>query len=93
MTIADFLLFLLIAGVIGAVGQAVAGYSMGGCLISILLGYGGALLGALIARSLGLPELINIQVGATAFPVVWSIIGSALLVAVAAFLTRPRRAI
>lgn len=90
MTIADLLLFLLVAGVIGALGQAVAGYSMGGCLVSILLGYAGALLGALIARSLGLPELVNLQVGSTAFPLVWSIVGSALLVAVAGFLTRPR---
>lgn len=90
MTIADLLLFLLVAGVIGALGQAVAGYSMGGCLVSILLGYAGALLGALIARSLGLPELVNLQVGPTAFPLVWSVVGSALLVAVAGFLTRPR---
>ena len=41
----------------------------------------GAVLGVWLARSLGLPELFNLQVGTTTFPIVWSIIGSALFVA------------
>ena len=45
MGILDFLLLLLVAGVIGAVGQAIAGYSLGGCLVSIAVGFVGAAVG------------------------------------------------
>jgi len=41
-----------------------------------------------LSRVLGLPELFAIQIGTTNFPIVWSIIGSALFVAVIALLTR-----
>ena len=36
MTLMEFLLLLLIAGVAGAVGQSLAGYDLGGCLVSIV---------------------------------------------------------
>ena len=90
MTLIDLILLLLIAGLCGSLGQAISGYSRGGCLVSIALGFVGAVLGVWIARSLGLPELFNLQIGTTSFPIVWSIIGSALFVAIIALLTRRR---
>jgi uncharacterized membrane protein YeaQ/YmgE (transglycosylase-associated protein family) len=90
MTLFDLLLLLLIAGICGSLGQAIAGYSRGGCLVSIALGFIGALLGMWIARMMGLPELIPVVIGGTRFPIVWSIIGSALFVAVITLLTRNR---
>lgn len=42
MTLLDFLILLLIAGICGALGQAIAGFSRGGCLVSIALGFVGA---------------------------------------------------
>ena len=88
MTVIDVIVLLLIAGLCGALGQAITGYSRGGCLVSIALGFIGALLGMWLARNLGLPELFSIRIGTTSFPIVWSIIGSALFVAVIALLTR-----
>ena len=88
MTIFDVLVLLLIAGVCGSLGQAISGYSRGGCLVSIALGFVGALLGMWLARKLGLPELFAVQIGTTSFPIIWSIIGSALFVAIIALLTR-----
>ena len=38
MTVFDLLILLLIAGLCGSIGQAIAGYSRGGCLVSIALG-------------------------------------------------------
>jgi uncharacterized membrane protein YeaQ/YmgE (transglycosylase-associated protein family) len=86
----DLLLLLLIAGVCGAIGQAIGGFSRGGCLVSIALGFIGALIGMWLARKAGLPEPLFVTVGDTKFPVVWSIIGSALFVAVIGLISRSR---
>ena len=90
-TLIDLLVLLLIAGVCGAIGQAIGGLSRGGCLVSIALGFVGALLGMWIARQAGMPELLPVRVGGQTFPVVWSIIGSALFVAVIGLISRSRR--
>ena len=42
MTIFDLIVLLIVAGVCGALGQAISGYSRGGCLVSIALGFVGA---------------------------------------------------
>jgi uncharacterized membrane protein YeaQ/YmgE (transglycosylase-associated protein family) len=90
MSLLDFGLMLLVAGICGALGQAISGYSRGGCLITIVLGFIGAVIGTGLARALGLPDVLDIKFDQTSFPVVWSIIGSALFVAVISFLTKPR---
>ena len=91
MGILDFVLLLVIAGVVGSLGQAIVGVSRGGCLVSIVLGFIGSLLGWWLEGVLGLPELLVIQLGDTAFPVVWAIIGSALFVAVISMIAGKRR--
>lgn len=90
MGLLEFLILLIVAGVCGSLGQAITGFSRGGCLVAIALGFIGALLGMWMARNLGLPELLNLEIGGVNFPVVWSIIGSALFVAVISLLTRRR---
>ncbi|HUE81509.1 MAG TPA: GlsB/YeaQ/YmgE family stress response membrane protein [Pyrinomonadaceae bacterium] len=90
MTFIDLLVLLLVAGICGSLGQAIAGYSRGGCMVSIALGFVGAVVGVWLARALNLPELFAVRIGTTNFPIVWSIIGSALFVAVITLLTRRR---
>lgn len=90
MSLAELLLLLVIAGLAGSIGQALAGYSRGGCLLSIVLGFVGAVIGVWLARNLGLPVLLDVSVGGTNFPVIWSIIGSAIFVAVLGLITRGR---
>jgi len=90
MTLIDLLILLLVAGLCGALGQAISGFSRGGCLVSIALGFVGAVLGMWLARMMHLPELFGVKIGTTTFPIVWSIIGSALFVAVISLLTRRR---
>ena len=90
MTLLDLIVLLIIAGLCGSLGQAISGYSRGGCLVSIALGFIGAVLGMWLAAKFHLPELFPIHIGTTSFPVVWSIIGSALFVAVISLLTRRR---
>lgn len=88
MTFLEFLILLVVAGICGAIGQSIAGFSRGGCLTSIAVGFIGALLGIWIARQLDLPEFFEVNVGGKAFPIVWSVLGSALFVAVIALFAR-----
>jgi uncharacterized membrane protein YeaQ/YmgE (transglycosylase-associated protein family) len=91
MTLLGFLVLLLIAAIAGSLGQAIAGYSLGGCLVSILVGFVGAYLGLWIARQFGLPEWLTINIQGEAFPVIWAIIGSAIFSAILGLLFRGRR--
>ena len=81
MTLVDFLILAVVAAVCGMIGESLVGYSVGGCLTSAVIGYIGAFIGLWVARQFGLPELFTVTVGGNTIPVVWSIIGSALLVA------------
>ena len=90
MTLAELLILLLVAGICGALGQAIVGGSRGGCLVSVAVGFVRAALGIWLARMLSLPTIFSVSVGGTAFPVVWGILGSAIFVAVIHAAVRPR---
>ncbi len=68
MTWLGFIFLLVIAAVAGALGQAVAGYSLGGCLMSIVVGFVGAYIGTWLARQLSLPEPLPIHSRVKHFP-------------------------
>lgn len=95
MNLFDLLLLLLVAAICGSIGNALAGGTRGGCLVAIAVGMIGALLGTWLARALELPELLVVNVGPQPFPIVWSIIGGALFVALLNLLSggrgQPRR--
>lgn len=89
MTPLDLLVLLVVAGVCGSLAQSLVGYSHGGCLASIALGFIGALLGTWLAGVLGLGEMLPLWIGGRSFPIIWSIIGAALFVTLL-HLMRPR---
>jgi uncharacterized membrane protein YeaQ/YmgE (transglycosylase-associated protein family) len=91
MGLLDFLILLLVAGICGAVAQAIAGFSRGGLLVAIAVGFIGALIGVWLQRQTGLPEIFTIDVEGNKFPIVWSIIGGVLFAVVVGLLTRPTR--
>ena len=78
----ELVILLIVAGICGGIAQGLAGYSRRGCLVSIALGFVGAVLGRWLADTLGLPEVYTIEAGGSSFPIVWSIIGAALFVAI-----------
>lgn len=88
MTLIDLLILAAVAALCGMIGQSLAGYSVGGCLVSAVIGYAGAFVGLWVARQFGLPELFTVNIGVSSIPVLWSIIGSALLVAGLALVRR-----
>ena len=91
LTLPGLLVLIVIAAICGAVGKALAGGARGGLLVSIALGFIGALLGPWVARQLGLAEPFMLQLSGQSFPIVWSIIGATLFVAVVGLLTRRAR--
>src|SRR5687768_18529520 len=88
MTLIGFLVLLLIAAICGSIGQSLAGYDLGGCLVSIVVGFIGAYLGLWIAGKMGLPEIFTISIEGKPFPIVWAVIGSALFTLIVALLRR-----
>ena len=87
MSLFELLVLLAIAGICGAIGQAIAGVTRRGCLATIAIGFIGALLGRIVADKFALPELWTVQIDAQQFPIVWSIIFAAVFVAVISLFT------
>lgn len=88
MTLFEFLVLLLVAGIAGAIAQAMTGFSRGGCLAAIGFGFLGSLVGLWLARELGLPTVLTLDIGGTAFPLVWAILGAAICVTVVSAVSR-----
>lgn len=91
MSIVEFIILLVVAGVCGGIGKALGGYSRGGCLMAVVLGFIGAFLGKWLAGVMDLPEIYVLHIGDTYFPIVWSIIGATLFVMVVGLVMRRRR--
>src|SRR5436190_17409090 len=88
MTLIGFLVLLAIAAICGAIGQSIAGYDLGGCLVSIVVGFIGAYIGLWLAGKMGLPHLFEINIEGKPFPVLWAIIGAAIFTLIMALLRR-----
>lgn len=88
MTPLEILILLVIAAICGGTGQALVGYSAGGCLVSIVVGIIGAYIGIWVAREFNLPLIYTIKIGSQPFPIIWSIIGSAIFAAILGLIGR-----
>ena len=86
MTLTGFIILLIIAAICGSVGQSLAGYDLGGCFVSIVVGFIGAYIGLWLAGKLGLPHIFDIKIQGENFPIVWSVIGSALFTLIVALI-------
>ena len=91
MTLTGLILLIIIAAVCGAIGKAIAGGARGGLIVSTVLGFIGALLGPWVAAQLKLPEPFVIHLSGHPYPVLWSIIGAALFVAIIHLISGRRR--
>ena len=90
MSVLGFIVLLIVAAIVGSLGQALAGYSHGGCLVSIVVGFIGAWIGLWLAGLIGLPEIVVLNIDGRPFPVVWAIIGSAIFAGALSLLTQRR---
>ena len=81
-TLVELVLLVVIAAICGGIGNAIAGGIRGGILLSTVLGFVGAIVGPWLAGQLRLPEPFMISISGHPFPVLWSIIGAAVVVAI-----------
>ncbi len=91
MDLNDLLLIAVVALLCGTVAQLTSGYFRGGWIVHIGLAFIGASAGVAFSRSFNVIEIYNFKLGTTNFPLVWSLIGSVLVVAVIGFAVKPSR--
>lgn len=90
LSVENLIILLIVGGLVGLIAQKLVGYSRGGCLTSIAIGFIGALIGSWAVKQFGLPEIYVLKIGNTSIYIVWAIIGAAVFVAVLGLLTRRR---
>jgi uncharacterized membrane protein YeaQ/YmgE (transglycosylase-associated protein family) len=86
----SLIILLIVGALVGLIGQKLAGVSRGGLLTSIAIGIVGALIGSWAVKQFGLPEIYDLRIAQTSLPIVWAIIGAAILVGTLGLLTRRR---
>lgn len=82
MGFVQLLLLLLIAGVCGFAASQLMGAKRLNVVFMIVLGFVGAFVGQWIAGYFGLPMIMPLELGGRAFPLVWAVIGSVVVVGV-----------
>ena len=86
MTATDFILTLVIAGLCGWVASMLMGARRMNIFLLILLGFVGAWLGRWIATLVPGISLPSITIGGQSFPIVWTVIGSIVVVGLVSFI-------
>ena len=89
MTLVELLVLLAIAGIVGTVAQYIVGYGRGGFVVAVIIGLVGALIGGWLARKLGLPVILPVTVGGKTIEIVWSVLGSLVLIVILSLLRGP----
>ena len=90
LSVESLIILLTVGALVGIIAQRLVGSLRGGLLTSIALGFIGALIGSWAVKQFGLPEIYVLKIGHTSFPIVWAIIGAAVLVAFLGLLSRRR---
>ncbi len=90
MSVTRIIIWIVVAAIAGALGQVIAG-SRGGLLVSVVLGFFGAIVGTWLAQQLNLPDILVITINGESFPIVWTLIGATILAALFGAFTRSNR--
>lgn len=88
MTVLGFLLLIVIGAICGGIAERIVGYSPGGFLVSVAVGFMGAWIGGWLAVAAHLPPGFVVRVDGHAFDVVWTVLGSILLLLIVSLFRR-----
>jgi len=78
MSLWDFIIMFVIAAITGSIARSLVGFNKGGCVISAIVGFIGALIGTWLGRELDLPLIWTLTIRGINYPVVWTILGAVL---------------
>lgn len=85
MSLISLFVLLFVAAICGSLGSAIAGYTSRGCLMNVVLGLAGAIIGTWLSQLIHIRDFIYFK----GIPIIWSIIGAAIFVAIVSALCRP----
>jgi len=88
MSVVDLLLLLLVGAICGAIAEMIVGFSPGGFLASVAIGFLGALIGTWLAGRLGLPSVLAVRIGGYTIEILWAILGAIILLLIISFFRR-----
>lgn len=83
----EIILLLVVAGITGGIGRSLVGFTRGGCVVSIIVGFIGAYIGTILAREFNFPDFWSVEIRGIDFPIVWSIVGAAVFTAALSLIT------
>ncbi len=78
MSLLDFLIMFVIAAITGSIARSLVGFDKGGCILSAIVGFIGALIGTWLAREFNWPKILPIEIRGIIYPIVWTIIGAVI---------------
>lgn len=90
MSVLEVVIYVIVAAICAGIAESLLGIHTG-FLGSVVIGFLGAFVGTWVARETGLPELYVLRIGTMAIPIVWTIVGSFILVAVVGLFRRTAR--
>lgn len=91
MNLIEFLLTVLVAVACGTIAQMTSGYSRGGWIVNLGIGFFGALAGVVVSRLLNARVIYDLEIGTIRFPIIYSIIGSVFFLAAIGLMVKPGR--
>jgi uncharacterized membrane protein YeaQ/YmgE (transglycosylase-associated protein family) len=91
MSLWDFIIMFVIAAITGSIAKTLVGFDKGGCIISAIVGFVGALIGTWMGRELHLPEIFSITIRGINYPIIWTILGAVLFTLVLSLLSPKRK--
>ncbi len=90
MSLGEFVVLFIVSAIIGGIGESLAGYSLGGCAVSAVVGFVGAFIGHWLQGVLKMGSLLPVHVGGRTIDIVWAVLGSVLLVFLLSLIRRRR---
>ena len=88
MTLLGFLLLIVVGAICGAIAELIVGYSPGGFLASVAIGFVGAYTGGWLAGVLHLPTMLVVRIENRPVEIVWTVLGSIVLVLIVSMFRR-----
>lgn len=88
MSLVGLLLLILVGAICGAIAEMLVGYSPGGFLASVAIGFLGALIGSWLAPRIGLPSILAVNIEGFRIEILWAILGAVILLLILSLFRR-----